>query len=332
MSTTEGWDALPPGEAPWVSLAPEAFATFERAAGLVWQATDPALAELSRRRIAMLLRDTQAGANGPGGARAADAEKAAALASWATSPLFNETERACLAFTEQFVMDVGAMTPDLVHPVVAHFGTGVGTYVQALFLLEVTERQRLVLERVFGRPAGPAPAAGDDDGALDLWPPIEDMLRAVARLGQLDPVTTELVRLRGARAHRCRICQSRLSLSALEAAGDRGVFDEVDRYEHADLPERAKVALRLTDAFITQPQLVDETLAAAVRTHFTPAEAAEIVCDVARNATNKVAVALGADGAVVTDGVEYFDVDESGDVVANVDPAALRQLLRAASS
>ena len=38
----------------------------------------------------------------------------------------------------------------------------------------------------------------------------------------LDPVTTELVRLRGARAHQCRVCQSRLSLKAVDADRRRG--------------------------------------------------------------------------------------------------------------
>ena len=331
MSPSGDWEDLAEGAAPWVPFAPDAFAAFDTAAALVWQATDPSLAELARRRIATLLRNQPAVDRPPAAAPPLAEEKAAALPAWATSPLFDDTERACLAFTEQFVMDVGGMTPELVQPVLAHFGDRVGAFVQALFLLDVSQRMQMVLERIFDRPAGVGPPARPGAGDVDLWGPIEDMLRVVARLQALDPVTTELVRLRGARQHQCRICQSRLSLSALDAVGDRAVLDQVDRYEQSELPEREKVALRLTDAVITQPSTVDEELAAAVRRHFSPAETVEIVCDVARNATNKVAVALGADAAVVSDGVEYFDVDDRGEVVADVDPANLRQLLGAGS-
>ena len=50
--------------------------------------------------------------------------------------------------------------------------------------------------------------------------------------------------------------------------------------------------------------------------------------DVVRNAANKIAVALGGDDAVVTEGVEYYDVDATGDVIADVD----RDVVRAATT
>ena len=45
-----------------------------------------------------------------------------------------------------------------------------------------------------------------------------------------------------------------------------------------------------------------------------PAQVVEVVLDVSRNATNKIAVALGADVATVTDGVELFTTDADGNL------------------
>ena len=61
-----------------------------------------------------------------------------------------------------------------------------------------------------------------------------------------------------------------------------------------------------------------------MRTELTDAEIVEIVLDLVRNAANKIAVSLGGDEAVVTDGVEYYDVDATGEVFADVDRDAVR--------
>jgi hypothetical protein len=142
-----------------------------------------------------------------------------------------------------------------------------------------------------------------------------DLLREIAAMRNVDPVTTELVRLRGARTHQCRLCQSLRTVSALDAGGGEAVYNQIDRYETSDLPERQKVALRLVDAIITQPAAIDDTLVAQLRQQFTPPEVVEIIGDVMRNSMQKVAVALKLDGAHVTEGVEYYDTDENGDTV-----------------
>jgi alkylhydroperoxidase family enzyme len=147
-------------------------------------------------------------------------------------------------------------------------------------------------------------------------------MRVVALDTALDPVTTELVRLRGARAHDCRICQSRLSLRAVETAGDEAVFSS--DADDAALTTRQRAALALADAVIWQPAAIDATLVARVRNELTDAEIVEIVLDLVRNAANKIAVSLGGDEAVVTDRVEYYDVDPTGDVFADVDREAVR--------
>jgi alkylhydroperoxidase family enzyme len=147
-------------------------------------------------------------------------------------------------------------------------------------------------------------------------------MRVVALDTALDPVTTELVRLRGARAHDCRICQSRLSLRAVEAAGDDALF--TSDADDAALTERQRTALALADAVIWQPTAIDDEIVARIRHDLSDAEIAEIVLDLVRNAANKIAVSLGGDEAVVTEGVEYYDVDATGDVFADVDRDAVR--------
>src|SRR5437867_2779898 len=68
------------------------------------------------------------------------------------------------------------------------------------------------------------------------------------RIGALDPVTAELVRWRIARTQACGVCQAYRDPAAREA----GVTDEtlgvVDDYEHSDLTEAQKTALRFVDA------------------------------------------------------------------------------------
>jgi alkylhydroperoxidase family enzyme len=150
-------------------------------------------------------------------------------------------------------------------------------------------------------------------------------MRVVALGSALDPVTTELVRLRGARAHQCRVCQSRLSLRALDAAGDASIFEADDGGARSD---RERAALDLSDALITQPTAIDDASARRFHEQLTDAEITEIVLDVVRNATNKIAVALGGDAPEVTEGIQFYDVDATGEVVADVD----REVVRAATT
>jgi alkylhydroperoxidase family enzyme len=125
-------------------------------------------------------------------------------------------------------------------------------------------------------------------------------------------VLTEIVRLRGARQHNCRLCRSRRSLAALDAGAGEATFDQIDAWPTSDLPAATKAALALTDAMIWTPQALPEEVVTAVRLHLTTAQAVEVVLDVARNAANKIAVALGADAPTVAGGVELFVTDADG--------------------
>ena len=174
--------------------------------------------------------------------------------------------------------------------------------VQVMWVADFGTRAELALAHLFG-PALAEVGAPPSPAALpDLWPAIDAFLVEVARLDHLDPMTTELVRLRGARAHNCRLCRSRRLLAAVQAGADEATFDQIDRYEHSDLAEHHKVALRLTDAMIWSPGAWPADLADQVRQAYDPAAAVELVLDVTRNSANKIAVALGADAAQVADG------------------------------
>jgi len=105
------WLPVTGGETPERLLAAVAPTVAQRLGELTagfWSrdALAPVVLELCRRRIAMLHRHAPGPAPGP----EPPAAQCAALAAWPTSPLFTGTERACLGFAEQFVMDPHGMT------------------------------------------------------------------------------------------------------------------------------------------------------------------------------------------------------------------------------
>lgn len=142
----------------------------------------------------------------------------------------------------------------------------------------------------------------------------------VVRSGHLDPVTTELIRLRCARQHDCRICQTLRQANAADAGLDAEMASKLDFYETSDLVERHKVALRIVDAFIWQPAQLSEDLAVQAHAHFSDAELAEILVDITKWSTQKIHVTLGTDGAdrlpVNESGVAYFAFGPDGAITA----------------
>jgi alkylhydroperoxidase family enzyme len=143
-----------------------------------------------------------------------------------------------------------------------------------------------------------------------------DFLPAVARMRALDPVTAELVRLRGAAQHNCRLCKSLRESTALDAGGTEDLYGDIERYEDSPvLTPRAKAALRYTDGLIWTPAHLVADVAAEVRSEFSEAEAVELTFDIMRNASNKVAVSLGADAPRVEQGTERYLLDVDGQTV-----------------
>jgi AhpD family alkylhydroperoxidase len=289
----------------------------------VWQVGDPVLLELIRLRVAQLIGNPAALQMRCSYAAAAPESKILALPDYPSSPLFSPAERDTLAFAEQFLIDVGGTTEDARAELIQHFGADGGRgVVSAIYVVEFTQRLQMIAARLLdddapappaiGSPAIGSPAFGDTTPAGLLTAYQE----AVVRCSELDAMTTELVRLRCARTHRCRICQT-LRLADARAAGvDEAITAQIDFYEHSDLPERAKVALRVTDSFITQPDILSDTVAEQARASFEPAELASLCLDITKWSTQKIHVALGTDGAerLETDdeGVAVFGFDGTG--------------------
>lgn len=233
------------------------------------------------------------------------------------APHPGDADPACLAFAEQFALDVSAITPEQRGALIAALGAKAAPFVQALYAIDFELRLRATFEELFGGDPLPAEPVVHP---RELWPALEAMLPEIARLSALDPFTTELVRLRGARAHNCRMCKSLRNVRAVESGGDEATFDKIDLYERSDLAERHKVALRLADAMLWTPARFPEGLVDSVRAHFTPEQQLELVLDVARNALNKFAVAMDADGIGVGKGIGYYDTDERGELVYGLTP------------
>ena len=231
------------------------------------------------------------------------------LADWPTSCRFSAADRACLTMAEQFVLDVSAVTDAQRVALRDALGDGAPVLVDVLHAVDVELRVRAAASQLFG--ADPLANVAPDPG-VDLAGALNRVTSGVARLVALDPLTTELVRLRGARIHNCRMCKTLRHVDALTAGGDEDLFDRIDDYESSSMTERQKVALRLTDAVLTRPGDFLPELASEVHEHFAAAEILEIILDVARNSRNKVAVANATDGDGVGDGLTIYDTPNGG--------------------
>ncbi len=236
------------------------------------------------------------------------------IASWRSSEL-PSADRAVLEFAEQFVLDVSACTDEQRGAAMAALGADAFPFVQVLYVADFGTRMRAAWQQLFDVD----PSAGSD-ATVDLWPALESFMSAVARLDHLDPLTTEIVRLRGARAHNCRLCKSLRNVRAANDGADEAVYDQIEHYQSSTLSDRHQTALRLVDTMVWEPGSYPADLAPAVHASFTDAEVVELVLDIARNAANKIAVAFGADEAHVTEGVEFYDVDERGELVYGLTP------------
>lgn len=211
---------------------------------------------------------------------------------------------------EQFSIDVTAISTAQRAAFLDLLGPDVFGVTALIFVADFVPRMRAGLSSIdVGRPAESEGWDHDTDPGdyvLDTFVP------AVGRMRALDPVTSEIVRLRGARQHNCRLCKSLREGTALDAGATESVYAEIDDYENSTLSDRHKAALRYVDALIWTPSQVagDE-----LRQHFSQDEAVELTLDVMRNACNKIAVALGVDAPRVESGTERYLLGEDGQPV-----------------
>jgi len=228
----------------------------------------------------------------------------------------SDREAVVSAFAEQFTFDVTGIGENQRTHLLSALGKNAFRAVVAIFIADFVPRVWAGLGALgMGKPGNGGPVKWDHDtdpiGAV-----LNDFVPAVARLRALDPVTTEVVRLRGAVAHNCRLCKSLREGNALDAGGSEDMYADIERFETSErLSDRHKAALRYVDALIWKPSRIDSEVAAGVRDHFTEEEAFELTLDVMRNASNKIAVSLAADAARVSEGTERYLIDEDGQTI-----------------
>jgi alkylhydroperoxidase family enzyme len=231
----------------------------------------------------------------------------------------SDTETVVAEFAEQFSVDVSMIDDEQRSRLWSALGDRTFGVVVQMYIGDFVPRVRAGLEAL---------GAGDQylgwvDGAIG-WDHTTDpsdavfngFLPAVARLRDLDALTAEVVRLRGATQHNCRLCKSLRETTALNAGGSETLYGDIEHFEaSALLTDRHKAALRYADALIWSPSHIDRGIVAGVRAHFSDAEAVELTFDVMRNASNKIAVALGGDAPRVQTGTEEYLLDVDGQTV-----------------
>lgn len=217
-------------------------------------------------------------------------------------------------FAEQFGVDVSMITDAQRDRLREALGERTfGTVVQ-MFIADFVPRVLAGLDALGVVVPSPPVTSGDQGNPADAL--FNGFMPAVARLRSLNAVTSEVVRLRGAAQHNCRLCKSLRETTALDGGGSETLYDEIEHFEDSGLlSEAQKAALRYVDALIWTPAHIDAAVAAGVRRHFTDEQAVELTLDVMRNAGNKIAVSLGADAARVAEGTEPYLLDADGQTV-----------------
>ena len=115
---------------------------------------------------------------------------------------------------------------------------------------------------------------------------------AAVRADRIDPVITEIVRLRCAGVHDCRLCGSFRVRDALDAGFDETMQKKIGAWENSDFAPAIKAALALCDAMILRPGAIDPGLRATLAEHFSAEQIAEICVDVMKWSQQKALVSL----------------------------------------
>lgn len=213
-----------------------------------------------------------------------------------------------MPFAEQLAVDVTRVDQRLREDWLDVVGDAVEETTFAVWVADAVPRARVALDRLFGPDVWGDPSLTPTRHARQV---VEELLREITLLGALDPVTTELVRLRVARHLGSRSALACRSLAAVEAGADAATFAAVDRYRDSHLDAAQKAALGLVDGITWTPADLRETDLDDVRRHLAPDQAVEVVLDVLRHSVDKVDVALGRD-APAHDGLRLFVVDAHG--------------------
>ncbi|MGH9018861.1 MAG: carboxymuconolactone decarboxylase family protein [Acidimicrobiales bacterium] len=327
-------------------LRPNLYARFGDFRARLWDPAvmDPVVLELCRLRTAQLLGcDAELAVRSrPAVAGGLTEATVAALPSWPTAGRFDATTRACLGFTEQFVIDASGVSADdraAVRRAVG-FARLVGL-TQAVAAFDGFSRFRLVL----GIGAAPHHGGGEtatvaDVGVPDDSAPVEttgdpddpargfaaaqpDLFASFERLyavlwsgGVVDHPSKEVARLRNARITGCRFCRNVRFAGAVRDGLTEDLVDLVaDGYETSALTDAHKAVIALTDVFLDDPgRGPPPPLKEALLGHYGPAGVVELTAGLALfMGFSKIAVALGA----FPDDFPTMTIPTPGDVTAD---------------
>jgi alkylhydroperoxidase family enzyme len=326
------WIAVPDGAegdtefARAFSLRPNLSAHYVDFYARLWDpgVMDPIILELCRLRVARLLGcDSELRVRSRPAVDGGLSEvSVAALSTWTTAPVFDDTTRACLGFTEQFVMDPSGITTDDRARVRSAIGFPklVGL-AQAVAVFDGFDRFRLILGLDTddesdgpvvdtGRPDPSAPEVVDSSG-LDpddpargfsaaqptVFASFERLYGVLWSAGVVDHPSKEVARLRNARVTGCKFCRNVRFAQARSDGLTEDLVDLLDDdYETSSLSDAHKAVLALTDAFLTDPGApLADALRLALVDHYGPAGTVELTAGLALfMGFSKIAVALGA--------------------------------------
>jgi alkylhydroperoxidase family enzyme len=165
----------------------------------------------------------------------------------------------------------------------------------------------------------PEPPAGVPRQSVEPWQhpamihALAEWQRSVLALDTLDPVTTEVLRLRCANNHDCRYCRTvRLEVDGARAV-DEDTADLVARRRADALDPARAAAMALADAMMSQPASLDDGTVDALHQHFGNDELLEMTLDVMKFSHQKIKVSLGLDEPLRADGgLTDFAIDADG--------------------
>ncbi|MDJ0940350.1 MAG: carboxymuconolactone decarboxylase family protein [Woeseiaceae bacterium] len=141
---------------------------------------------------------------------------------------------------------------------------------------------------------------------------IAEFAAAAVRADGIDPIITELVRLRCAQYHDCRLCGSFRVQAALDAGFEESMQKAIGDYENSDFSPAAKAALGLCDAIIMRPGEFEPGLKQELRMHFSDAQISELCVDVMKWSQQKALVALRIEPPASETHLTQLIFDESG--------------------
>jgi len=225
----------------------------------------------------------------------------------------SDVESVVAEFAEQFSIDVSMVTDVQRAALADALGRGAFGAVMQIYIADFLPRVAAGLTAL-GLPVAWAPTEPQWDSDTDASDVVfNQLLPGIACLRSLDPLITEVVRLRGAVAHNCRLCKSLRDSTALDSGGSESLYDDIERYEDSGLfTDGHKAALRYVDALVWSPARITPEIAGGVRKYFTAEQSRELTLDVMRNASNKIAVAMQADAPRVEQGTALYFIDAEG--------------------